>query len=584
MASASARNQDIGESSMLVCPASHCPLPVRSRTFSSADALLEHARQTRVFHPMCTTCLRVFKDTIALDQHVEAKHVSSRPYNRKNKSQSAIDQFWRASSAQPHCPVCGARATDTSALAAHISNAHPKVRCCGSLWDEKDLDIHYLNSRNHPVCDKCKIGFPSELEYSEHNSDLHPELQCRICSEQFPSAEALKSHAADPTSHRRCEFCSAQFRDTSALVEHFTETHLQIQDASDPAMEASSPTCSPSSSTNQLHGHPSWGHPTSAVFGAEREATGRLGPSSSSSTSLGTMVSEIASELCRSPPSVRIFTPPTSHSTSSSDTSPPQHPSNNLPARSSQPGHPPPQSPNNTCPTYVFGSAVGLPSMAMHVSPTIRAPPLVPSSSPSPSPPPVRPSAVGPATPARKVAHTRSQSQAQVQSQSHQSGLQPPSSSRSKVSVAETPSGDLANFHLLKGSPLQSVVDFDTPTPSPRTPSMPSVSPAEAQDFALAASGRSSLPLIADRRVFAGSSISPSLARALRAITKSSAVRSSFHCRVCQVDPCHEITATTCGHLFCNACIVEEVRENARCPVCNAVVLLFALLKLDISS
>lgn len=53
---------------MLTCPALRCPLPTRNRTFSSADALLEHARQTKPFHPLCPTCLRVFKDTAALDQ------------------------------------------------------------------------------------------------------------------------------------------------------------------------------------------------------------------------------------------------------------------------------------------------------------------------------------------------------------------------------------------------------------------------------------------------------------------------------------------------------------------------------------
>ena len=53
---------------MLTCPALRCPLPTWNRTFSSADALLEHARLTRPLHPLCTTCLRVFKDTAALDQ------------------------------------------------------------------------------------------------------------------------------------------------------------------------------------------------------------------------------------------------------------------------------------------------------------------------------------------------------------------------------------------------------------------------------------------------------------------------------------------------------------------------------------
>ncbi len=57
-----------GELTMLTCPALHCPLPAWNRTFESADALLEHARLNKTLHPLCPTCLRVFKETAALDQ------------------------------------------------------------------------------------------------------------------------------------------------------------------------------------------------------------------------------------------------------------------------------------------------------------------------------------------------------------------------------------------------------------------------------------------------------------------------------------------------------------------------------------
>ena len=220
-------------------------------------------------------------------------------------------------------------------------------------------------------------------------------------------------------------------------------------------------------------------------------------------------------------------------------------------------------------------------------------PPHASSLSPAPSPPlpvPLRAEGsvgpVNPVTPARNGVRIASSPQPhetqEQQFQRQQRQLHhPPSSARSKGSVAETPSGDLANFHLLKGSPLQSVVDFDTPTPSPRTPS---ASPAD-QAFLLASrTGAPYFPLADGRRFLPGSSgISPTFARAERAAaaTIPEAI-SPFHCRVCQVDPCREITATACGHVFCNTCIVEEVRENARCPVCNAAVLLFALLKLDV--
>lgn len=327
---------------------------------------------------------------------------------------------------------------------------------------------------------------------------------------------------------------------------------------------------------NQPNVHPSWGS-ISTVVGAERFSTSRPEPPSRTSTSLSTSVSDIASELCHSSASIGTFSPSPPGLSSSSNIFHHQH-LNRLPEQSSQQGPPTPQLPNANFSTYVSRATAG-PKVA-HTSSAVQTP--SPVSYPPVSPPPqVPPGFMEPVTPAHRGGHSRSQSQSQPQS--HQAGRQVTSSARSKVSVAETPSGDLANFHLLKGSPLQSVADFDTPTPSPRTPSMPSVSPAETQAFALAARSGVSLPHAADRRFLPGSSVSPSVSRAQRVVAMSTDISSSFYCRICLTDPCHEITATACGHIFCNACIVEEVRENARCPVCNAAVLLFAMLKLDVS-
>jgi hypothetical protein len=338
---------------------------------------------------------------------------------------------------------------------------------------------------------------------------------------------------------------------------------------------------------NQSHVHPSRG-PSSAVIGAERFSAIRAEPSSRASTSLSTSVSDIASELSLSSPSMGVYAPSPPNLSASSNNIFHSQDASHLPER------PTSQLPNTSFPTYASG-AVGSPSLVAHTSLAVQTPPRVSSAQVSPSPPPIPARVTGPVTPAPAHrsglhAHSRSQSQTHSQLQPHQpgAGLQaPPSSARSKVSVAETPSGDLANFHLLQGSPLQSVADFDTPTPSPRTPSVPSVSPADAQAYALAVAngGGSYFPPLAaadHRRFLPGSSVSPSVSRAQRAAAGHRP--SSFYCRICRADPCHDITATACGHVFCNVCIVEEVRENARCPVCNAAVLLFALLKLDLSS
>ncbi|OCH87140.1 hypothetical protein OBBRIDRAFT_176751 [Obba rivulosa] len=46
-----------------------------------------------------------------------------------------------------------------------------------------------------------------------------------------------------------------------------------------------------------------------------------------------------------------------------------------------------------------------------------------------------------------------------------------------------------------------------------------------------------------------------------------------WHCRLCLQDPCHEPTATICGHIFCHKCIVNELGRNRACPVCKRVML-----------
>ncbi|EIW77035.1 hypothetical protein CONPUDRAFT_146147 [Coniophora puteana RWD-64-598 SS2] len=59
--------------------------------------------------------------------------------------------------------------------------------------------------------------------------------------------------------------------------------------------------------------------------------------------------------------------------------------------------------------------------------------------------------------------------------------------------------------------------------------------------------------------------------------------RLSVHCRMCGRDPCEEVTATMCGHLFCKQCITEEVIAHSACPVCKHAVLLYCLFPIDLA-
>lgn len=61
------------------------------------------------------------------------------------------------------------------------------------------------------------------------------------------------------------------------------------------------------------------------------------------------------------------------------------------------------------------------------------------------------------------------------------------------------------------------------------------------------------------------------------------ATRSPLYCRACGKDPCEEPTATMCGHIFCNRCIVDAVMKSSKCPCCRTPALLYCLFRLDLS-
>ncbi|KAI0672712.1 hypothetical protein C8Q78DRAFT_675282 [Trametes maxima] len=52
----------------------------------------------------------------------------------------------------------------------------------------------------------------------------------------------------------------------------------------------------------------------------------------------------------------------------------------------------------------------------------------------------------------------------------------------------------------------------------------------------------------------------------------------SWHCRSCKRDPCVEPVATVCGHIFCRSCLVKNLIDDGKCPVCSRTF----LVKLDV--
>jgi len=57
-----------------------------------------------------------------------------------------------------------------------------------------------------------------------------------------------------------------------------------------------------------------------------------------------------------------------------------------------------------------------------------------------------------------------------------------------------------------------------------------------------------------------------------------------MHCRICLKATCDDLTATMCGHIFCNKCITQAVMSQSKCPVCATPTLLYCLFRIDLSS
>lgn len=57
-----------------------------------------------------------------------------------------------------------------------------------------------------------------------------------------------------------------------------------------------------------------------------------------------------------------------------------------------------------------------------------------------------------------------------------------------------------------------------------------------------------------------------------------------LHCRICGRNPCENMTATICGHIFCNSCITRAVVSKSECPVCKGATLLYCLFRLDLTA
>ncbi|PFH50531.1 hypothetical protein AMATHDRAFT_47854 [Amanita thiersii Skay4041] len=153
---------------------SHC----NNRNFVNEDALRQHVK-TSSLHPFCDPCGRRFSNEKGYESHMAAKHPPTfdcLKCNRGYRTQSALEDHYRGSTAHPSCSRCGKGYKNKHALEEHFSVQHAQVSCsCGpGTWYLDELPMHYRQSVDHPNCHVCGNGFKDAEELAVHVSSQHP--------------------------------------------------------------------------------------------------------------------------------------------------------------------------------------------------------------------------------------------------------------------------------------------------------------------------------------------------------------------------------------------------------------------------
>ncbi|KAH9948002.1 hypothetical protein B0H21DRAFT_286781 [Amylocystis lapponica] len=533
-----------------------------------------------------------------MSSHPELRCV---PCERLFRSHTAVQTHYKDSSAHPVCTLCSVTIgfKDDAAYDQHEASSHPGLRCtlCERLFRSgAAIQDHYKDSSAHPHCTLCSVtvGFRDNAAYDEHIASSHPELRCTPCRQVFHSGAEVQEHYRDSSAHPLCTLCSIGFKDNGAYDEHIASRHPPpppkplVVETSSPQMiqtfvEDSTPT--PRSVTVDL---------LSAPFT----------PRSRQSMNL-TLATELPTPLTDVSQFRHSLLGESSHSTSAHRAvSEPTLPSASSLRAGSGAVSQTPTSPAMTERTleYIRSSALRAgnaisrlsrtPSPAMSRSFSLRGlrhkrPESVSSESlqslhssdvdsdtKSPNfdtlsspenelPGPIH-ALLTPAEIAARGTKTPEPRQRSDVEKTPTRLPDPPSNSRS-VAASETPSR--------RGEPRVPREHVPmAPTPV-RSYSKVSISRLSSVRRSMSAASRLSVHGVSDDTDDTVRE-NPKLPTDDSARTSTVAKGLSWHCRVCQRDPCVQPTATMCGHIFCNSCIIRELSDNMQCPVCKKTMLL----------
>ncbi|KAI0634789.1 hypothetical protein C8Q77DRAFT_1156178 [Trametes polyzona] len=570
----------------------------------------------------CKPCCLLFAKQADLDEHKRVKHpVASTatfacvPCSMQFSSSEALSIHMKYFSSHPKCPQCNSAFIDQSQLDMHLKLAHPagspKFKCTKCECDVAlaDREKHFRESPNHPVCSICNTGFLDDAALSTHLSSAHIEFRCSACQRQFRSREDLQQHFLTSPMHPHCALCEIGFIDDPACDKHMEINHPR------PPPRLPTPSMTPT--------------PVTASVVTASVSTGYVVPSHFKVMELLVKVIPSSVEVQRSTQSSPLVQRPSlsivntavttvlkEKSEIDDDSYETVEASSHVQRAVSEPTLPTASSmgPSSVQGVQMYasrsptvseqsfddmvrkrGSLMRHPDSESTLS--IRSVSTESSHSYLRSPIPVTSTsearATGPFSAVVESTYGVSESELPQAPRPPLFPQRRPSVSSVSVSerMSQQPHASRAPSRAVDAPTTRSVVQSSThsraPTPaSARTPIRPLASRPLSRVSVLSASRQptaspSQKPsttavepaLLSDSEgTVEAAPVAPKLKGVARTPGKPGAV--SWHCRSCLQDPCVAPTATVCGHIFCTACIIQELAKTGACPVCGKLMLL----------
>ncbi|CDO71194.1 hypothetical protein BN946_scf184845.g64 [Trametes cinnabarina] len=512
-------------------------------------------------------------------------------------SSEALAIHFRNFAVHPKCPRCNSAFVDQTQLKLHMAVHEKKFACgpCGREVETSERQKHYKESPNHPTCFVCEEGFYQDADLDKHLATAHLATRCSRCRRQFRSADELQNHYLVSPVHPHCAVCEIGFIDDVACDKHMDLNHPRPPPSIEPAPVAQpSTSVSPQVPTSSLEAQRSTQSSPlvqrsslSEVALAIAEAPSGTPEKSEGDYSYETV--EASSHVQRAvseptvptvssigPSSVQGATMMASRSPTISELS-----FDDMVRRRNVKRHP--ESESTMSLRSVSSSSMS--SNWVH-NPAFERPP---QQSPFIQTTVQQPTGVRPASVLSQRASPRDNTPVPEHSQ-HGSSMAVPSER-----VYE-PEGSSRPSSRMRASPIAAAVPTLTTSVSrPSTPgrvrtplpARPPVSRPLSRVSVLSMNSQpaGSLSQKPSMTAVEPPSLSdsegtieapnPTLKRngaVARQQGQSGAV--SWHCRSCLQDPCVAPTATICGHIFCTACIMQELAKTGSCPVCGKLFLL----------